>query len=272
MVNSLAVPSPLDLVKPVLAGAFGAAAGRPAMSEGRVARVFRWPAKGFGGEELMVGTLDRHGLEGDRRGYLTGANGRKVTAFGVPALLRWSARWEDRGIVVHAPDGADRHWDDPELAGALSSDLGRPVTVRDAPGGAPDVANTVLITVEATRRAVEAALGAPLDIRRFRPNLHVELDAPAFAEEAWVGRRFRIGDTELEGVEACDRCVVVTRDPETIAKWPDVLLWLTRERGGLFGLRARVVRPGTVAAGDNVAVRPRAPAPPRPPGTPRHRR
>jgi uncharacterized protein YcbX len=52
-------------------------------------------------------------------------------------------------------------------------------------GGQQDLRASVLVTTEASRRAVAEALGRPVELRRFRANLHLDLDAPAFAEERW---------------------------------------------------------------------------------------
>jgi len=102
--------------------------------------------------------------------------------------------------------------------------------------------------------ALERELDRPIDIRRFRPNLHLRLDAPAFAEERWVGRRLRVGEAELELLHACERCAIPTRDPDTGEKWPELLRWLAREHGTLFGINARAVRPATVRVGDSVEL------------------
>ena len=54
---------------------------------------------------------------------------------------------------------------------------------------------------------------------RFRANLEID-GCPPFWEDRLVANRgeavsFRIGDVRLDGIEPCDRCVVVTRDPHT---------------------------------------------------------
>lgn len=73
---------------------------------------------------------------------------------------------------------------------------------------------------EATLREVAAWYDdiTPEEMRlRMRPNLVVE-GVPAFWEDRLVaggGRRFRIGDVTLEGVDPVPRCVVPTRDPHT---------------------------------------------------------
>jgi uncharacterized protein YcbX len=98
-------------------------------------------------------------------------------------------------------------------------------------------------------------LGRELDLRRFRTNVHLVLDAEAYAEEGWEGRRLVVGDVELQLLHPCERCVIPTRDPDTTAKDPNILRWLTREHGGLFGINARPRGDGTIAVGDQVELR-----------------
>jgi len=54
--------------------------------------------------------------------------------------------------------------------------------------------------------------------------------------------------------EACVRCAIPTRDPDTRAKWPGLLKHLAAEHGQGFGVLARVVAPGRVAAGASVHI------------------
>jgi MOSC domain-containing protein len=132
------------------------------------------------------------------------------------------------------------------------------------PGGQQDLEGSVLVTTEATRLAVEAALGRPVELRRFRTNLHLDLDAPPFAEERFQGGRLRVGRVTLELLNPCGRCVIPTRDPDGPGRWPELLRWLHRERGGLFGVNARVLTGGRVAVGEPVRVE-QPPGPARPP-------
>jgi uncharacterized protein YcbX len=81
------------------------------------------------------------------------------------------------------------------------------------------------------------------------------LDAPAFAEEEWEGRRLRIGDAELELLHPCERCVIPTRDPDTAERDGEILRWLARERRTLFGINARPLGPSLIREGDAVTVR-----------------
>ncbi len=111
------------------------------------------------------------------------------------------------------------------------------------------------MTTSATLAAVERELGQPVDLRRFRTNVHVELDAPAFAENDWEGARMIVGELELELLHPCVRCVIPTRDPDDQSKWADLLRHLTRAHGGLFGINARPLGAGTIRRGDAVDVR-----------------
>jgi uncharacterized protein YcbX len=176
-------------------------------------------------------------------------------------MLRWSALYEEPvepGEVplprVTGPDGRSHTWDDPALARALRDDLGRDVVLRRDLELMTDLQDSVLVTTQATLEAVSTGLGRPLDLRRFRTNLHLVLDAQPYAEEGWEGRRLRVGETELELLHPCERCVIPTRDPDTTEKHPELLRWLTRERQGRFGINARATELGRVAVGDRVEL------------------
>ena len=238
------------------------------MARGTVVSLHRWPVKSFAGEPVGALRVDGRGAGGDRTHALFDefkGHARQLTVRQVPRMLRWAAAYpgvDDHAIdpadpprpLLTAPDGRSFAWDDPGLPDALEADLGRPVTlVRDL-AGQQDLGRSLLITTEASLRAVEAALGVPLDLRRFRPNVHVALDAPAYAEEAWQGRRLRVGETELELLHPCERCVIPTRDPGTTERLPELLRWLARERRSLFGINARAHGPGTLRTGDAVTL------------------
>ena len=235
---------------------------------GYVSELHRWPVKSMGGEPVDAFRVDERGVGGDRTHAVFDefkGGPRRLTARQAPRLLAWRASYPDApgaeldpaappeaGVV--APDGRRFRWSDPALPGELSADLGRAVTVRRDLGGQQDLERSVLITVEASLRAVEAALGVPLDLTRFRTNIHLELDAEAFAEEGWERRTITIGAARLSLLHPCERCVIPTRDPLTQDKWPELLRWLSRERRTLFGINARPLGPATVRAGDPVEL------------------
>jgi uncharacterized protein YcbX len=234
------------------------------MTLGTVSSLHRWPVKSLGGERIGSLAVDRRGVAGDRAHALfdrhKGAP-RLLTIRQAPRMLLWSARYDGRVAVddvppplLIAPDGRTYAWDDPALPRPLRDDLGREVALRRDLALMPDLPDSILVTTEATLAAVFAALGRPLDLRRFRPNLHLVLDAPPYAEEGWQGRRLRVGDTELELLHPCARCVIPTRDPDTTVKHPELLRWLTLERAGLFGINARAPKAACIAVGDVVEV------------------
>jgi uncharacterized protein YcbX len=220
------------------------------------------------GEEIAAAQVAAHGLAGDRAHTLVDGRerGGRLSARAVPSVLEWAATYPDHPDdaleaadppppVVTAPDGRCFGFDDPELPGAIAADLDRAIALRRLPSGDHDRRGTVLVTFEATRRAVEDALGRPLELRRFRPNLHLELDASPFAEEGWSGRRIAAGEVTMRVREPCERCAVPTRDPGRPGeRWPQLLRWLFAVREGAFGVIAEVERPGRVAGGDQAGV------------------
>ncbi len=156
--------------------------------------------------------------------------------------------------TLTAPGGDAWSWDDAGLPGALAGDLGRPVELRVNPRGQPDLRESVLVTTRATHEAIERELGRTLDPRRWRTNVHAELDADAFAEEEWEGRTLTIGEATFTLLHPCERCAIPTRDPDTQEKAANILRHLFRTHGGLFGLNARARGPARIRVGDPVAI------------------
>jgi len=235
------------------------------VASGSVLELHRWPVKSLGGEPVVALRVDGRGAAGDRAhavlDVFKGAP-RRLTAREMPRMLAWRARYAQDDVepsevplpVLSAPGGASFAWDDPALPGALADDFGRAVTLRRDLALMQDLGDSLLVTTDATLHAVGAALGGPLDLRRFRPNVHVALDAPAYAEEGWMGRTLRVGEVELELLHPCERCAIPTRDPDTQVKDARILRWLTRERDGLFGINARARTAGRIALGDPVSL------------------
>jgi hypothetical protein len=94
----------------------------------------------------------------------------------------------------------------------------------------------------------------PLPMVRFRPNVVVDgVDEP-FAEDEW--KLVRIGDVELRFGEHCDRCVLTTIDPVSLAgsKEPTRTLALHRQwdHEVYFGVRLIPVTTGVIRVGDPV--------------------
>lgn len=173
---------------------------------GKVGRILRWPVKSLRGEELPEGRFDERGLAGDRAYALVDERdnhaGRVLTVRQRPELLHWSSAYGTGAVpTLTAPDGTAWAWDDPALPETLAHSLGTPLSLRAA-DGQQDRGPTVLVTVAASLEALGEELGAPVDLLRFRPNLHLDLVAPVFAEESWAPR---YGDHRRRGQAGGDR-------------------------------------------------------------------
>jgi uncharacterized protein YcbX len=241
------------------------------MTEGRVLQVWRWPVKSMAGEHVRAIRVDARGAGGDRSHavlYEHKGAWKPLTAREAPRLLAWRASYPfapDGGLdperppyaVVVSPDGEHMYtWNDPQLRSALARDLGREVRLRRDVGGIQDLERSLLITSEATRAALAEELGRELDLRRFRTNLHLELDGvPPWEEHGWEGATLRFsGGVVVRLLHPCERCAIPTRDPDTQQKSPELLRHLAARHDTLFGMNARVLQSGRIAAGETVAI------------------
>ncbi|MFB9570366.1 MOSC domain-containing protein [Saccharopolyspora hordei] len=238
------------------------------MAGGTVSELTRWPVKSLRGESVPAARFDHRGMAGDRayalRDRRPTREGNTLTVRQNPAMLSWGAAYGPvadpaRPPQLHAPDGTTWEWDDPTLVDALTGSLGLPLSLHAA-DGQQDRGPTVLVTFEASRVALGEELGAEVDLRRFRTNLHLDTDLPAFAEERWEpGATLTVGEVELEvtGENAgpCIRCAVPSWDAEGRERWPALQAHLIERHENKFGVIVRVTGPGDVRRGDPVAVR-----------------
>lgn len=215
--------------------------------------------KSFGGERVRRAFLSPFGLLGDRRLAVVAEDGMPLSARRASRLLGFQAHCADGDagevVEVETPDGLILDAGDPMLAGVLRDHLDRDVRVLRAPVGFHDAAAVHLVT-DASLMALEGLAGLPLDRRRFRANVVVELADPLpFAEAAWPGRELALGPALVGVLVPTERCAVTTFDPDTLARDPGVLAALARERDNLFGVYAQVMRPGWIRVGDPVRAR-----------------
>lgn len=221
--------------------------------------------KSFGGERARRAFLGPFGVLGDRRIAVVGDDGHALTARRASALLGFRARCSDgeagEGVHVETPEGWELTWDDPALAAEVSRALGRPVRLARSAVGVHDAAPVHIVTT-ASLAAVSRWLGGEeVDGRRFRANVIVETeDGAPFGEAAWPGLRMRLGEggPVVQVVSPTERCAVTTFDPDTLERDNRVLAALARERENLFGVYARVLRPGWVRVGAPVMPAPEA--------------
>lgn len=228
-----------------------------------VRRLWRWPVKSMQGVEVDHLDVTARGALGDRQwAVLDGRShrqGEPVSARARPELLRWRAEPGPGGRpLLHDPEGRQWEWDDPRLAARLEERLGFPVTL-SGEGGFADLADSLLLTSEASHSAVEAETG-PVDLRRWRTNLHVGGDGlEPFAELAWEGRRLRVGTAEADVLHPCPRCAIPTWQPDGSRRDPALLTGLLQHFDGRMGMNLRPRGSGRVSVGDVVAVAPAAP-------------
>lgn len=221
---------------------------------GIISEIWRYPVKSFGGEKIDSACAVTFGLEHDRRyafiDTIEGRVGKPLTARNVDELLIFKSGVKDGGVYVRLLDGSEHRIDEPQVQAAVEKIAGRPLKLRDAFGANHDGSHVTLIGNQ-TLRQVERSFGAPVDQRRFRANLWVDGLEPG-EEDTWVGLQIRVGDVVLHGERLCDRCVMVTYDPETLEPKPQLLRTLNHERATNLGVRCRVVQGGLVSTGDLV--------------------
>jgi hypothetical protein len=219
---------------------------------GTIVELWRYPTKSLPGERLRQPVrVGLDGIAGDRlRAVEDPETGKVLSAKTVPALLTADPAWDDEQLSHHLGRKVRLVDREPGRTSTFDMDVDEAdptagtVELRTQPGSFFDSRSTLhLLTTQ--------SLGG-WDVRRFRPNLVVESrgDHP---EDAWVGRRLRIGDTlEATVRKRTGRCVLTTRAQPGIERDLDVLRTLNRTRGGDLGVYLDPQNEGVVAPGDEV--------------------
>lgn len=111
----------------------------------------------------------------------------------------------------------------------------------------------ILVVSQASLDDLNARIGQPMELARFRPNVVIEGCLP-FEEDDL--REIKIGDVALYGVKPCARCVLTTIDPATGTKGAEPLKTLAtfRKSGNKikFGQNVVVHQTGSIAVGDEL--------------------
>ncbi|MGB0919903.1 MAG: MOSC domain-containing protein [Alphaproteobacteria bacterium] len=113
----------------------------------------------------------------------------------------------------------------------------------------------LLVTKQSLTSLAQLAPDRIFDIRRFRPN--IVLDAPSdapFPEQAWEGKKLRIGQAVLKLEIMCPRCVMVTHGFDELPKDPGIMRTLVQKTGGNLGIYASVVETGEIKTGDEITL------------------
>jgi uncharacterized protein len=125
------------------------------------------------------------------------------------------------------------------------------------PGTYFDAFSIHLITTRSLETLAKLAPEADIDVRRFRPNLVVDVSDDVdgeFPEQDWIGKSLRVGDVELDIVTHCPRCVMVTRPQAELGEDRQVLRTIVRHANQNVGVYANVRVTGSVRAGDTATL------------------
>lgn len=265
----------------------------------RLAELWIYPVKSMAGVRVARAAVEARGLAGDRRFMVVDPAGRFLTQRELPPMARLRARLHGEWLHLEGPDGCGSRvprvpsgptrevvvWDHrcaavdagDEVAAWLERSLGRPARLVYMPDDVRRPADLqharqgdlvsfadgfpFLLATDASLAAVNAALPAPVDLRRFRPNLVLHgVEAP-FAEDGWA--ELRIGELRFYPRKPCSRCPIVDVDPDAGERAPGVLSALStlRRRGNRVDFGQNLVHEGegVLEEGAPVEVVPRSP-------------
>ncbi|MGZ3141794.1 MOSC domain-containing protein [Lentzea chajnantorensis] len=255
--------------------------------------LFAYPVKGCGGVAVTSSAVDLTGLRDDRMMMLVSAeDGVFLSQRNTPALAALRPSLVDSAlrvggesfpvvadgpripVVVHKWDGFGVDQGD-DAAAYFSDVLGQavrlvrmPQDVRRESGGQTeglvgyaDAHPLLVLSLSSLDGLNERVLdrgGEPVPMDRFRPNVVISGWPEPHTEDRV--RRAVIGDVELGYAKDCVRCSVPLVDQDTgLRAGPEPIRTLASYRrdpdGGVtFGMKAAVVRAGSLAVGDEVDV------------------
>jgi len=257
---------------------------------GTVESLWRYPIKSMGGEAIDELFMGFSGFYGDRCFAFKSSSARKgfpylnapvqqqmlryrpqfrhaekaakppnlVEAMSIePGVTPANAEPNDLIVDVVAPSGAVVCVDDPALLQMLREGLPgeNELTLVRSDRALTDCRPVSLISLQ-TIRQVEAELGIPIDKRRFRANVYLDLAwDDAFAEDELVGRKLRIGSSaEIMVLERDPRCKMVSLDPDTGDHNPEILRHLAQAHASCAGVYCAVLVEGTLTLGDSIEL------------------
>jgi uncharacterized protein len=119
------------------------------------------------------------------------------------------------------------------------------------PVGALYDAYPILLMTRASLRAMaEHAPGSQFDVRRFRPNVLIDVDGAELVEFGWVGGRVRAPNVTFSAEIPTLRCSIPTRQQGDLPADPTVLKTINAHADHCLGVYANVTSPGTLAEDD----------------------
>ena len=160
-------------------------------------------------------------------------------------------------IDVETPNGKTLGIDDPDLMDMLRTDIDQKhqLTLMRSERALTDCRPVSIFSLQSAGQ-LEEETGVPIDKRRFRANVYVDLaSSGGFAENDFVGKSLRIGPkVVLKILERDARCVMITLDPDTTEKTPEILKKVAQAHEGMAGVYGAVMVEGMLHKGDSVEV------------------
>jgi uncharacterized protein YcbX len=160
-------------------------------------------------------------------------------------------------VDVKTPGGESLAIDDPALIDTLRDgiDQKHQLTLMRSERALTDCRPVSIFSLQSARQLAEET-GTPVDKRRFRANINVDLTSvEGFAENELVGRSLRIGPKVVVRVlERDPRCMIITLDPDTGEKAPTLLKKVAQAHDGMAGVYGAVLVEGTLRKADPVVV------------------
>ena len=255
---------------------------------GKVETLWRYPVKSMRGEKMPEVFMGFSGVYGDRCYAFKNSSARKgfpyLNATAQEQMLRYSPQFrhaerstrppnlteamnispganpanaepEDLLIDVVTPSGPVLAVDDPALKEMLAEGLRgeNHLTLARSDRALTDCRPVSLISLQ-TVRQLEAELRIPLDKRRFRANIYLDLESDSgFAEDQLVGRKLRIGSSATVMVlERDPRCKMISLDPDTGEHNPEVLRTVASAHEAYAGVYCAVLVEGMLTQGDPI--------------------
>jgi MOSC domain-containing protein len=255
---------------------------------GKIDSLWRYPVKSMRGEELDEAFAGFSGIYGDRLFAFKSSASPKgfpyFTAREQTKLLQYRPRFrypdkaarpvnlseaESMGanpvsadpselmIDVETPDGRTLAIDDPVLMELVRTDIDQKhqLTLMRSERAMTDCRPFSMFSLQSARQLAEET-GTPMDKRRFRANVYVDLtSAQGFAENDYVGRSLRIGPKVVVTIlERDPRCMMITLDPDTGEKTPAILKKVAQAHEGMAGVYGAVMVEGMLHKGDSVEL------------------
>ncbi|MBM7602642.1 uncharacterized protein YcbX [Metabacillus crassostreae] len=237
---------------------------------GTIEEIVRHPVKSFYGESVKKTKVMEYGFYGDRsHAFLDNTRHDKyLTITQFPEMARYKARFlgeelEDQypEVEIRTPEDKIFKWGDEELTNEIENKAKRSISLvtyppYHVPFGAIEEEHLQLVTDASLDKLKEIWGKSDLDYRRFRPNLLISLtEKIPFIEDKLIGKRIRIGnDVEIELKRHCERCMIITVNPESAEQDPTLHKKVISERNNFFGVYASVIKTGEIHVGDEVVL------------------